>query len=158
MCPGNLERSAVLEIYFAVAGFLLAAVLLVTVTSLVQGALKRREEISRLATGQPQYERNPRMLWVLLLLAISYAGLLRFLDTLTGIRMLDGGIGVALGLYICAHPAANMVNMLFFERGAHHQSSSGTSGIRWLALNLLVLLAGWAVIFLAIRQLVAELP
>jgi hypothetical protein len=147
-----------LEIYFAVAGFLLALVLLATITSLVQGALKRREEFSRLATGQGGYQRNTLVLWVLILVAIAYAGLLRLLDSPTGIRLLDGSIGVALGLYICAHPAANVVNMLFFERSTPRQSTSGTSILQWLALNLAVLLAGWAVIFLAIRQLVAESP
>jgi hypothetical protein len=47
--------------------------------------------------------------------------------------------------------------MLFFKRGAL-QGSSGGSLVRWLALNLFVLLAGWIVLFLVIRQLVAESP
>jgi hypothetical protein len=132
---GKPERSVVLEIHFAVAGFLLALVLLVTITSLVQGALKGREEFARFASGQRGYKRSTLMLWVLILLAIAYAGLLCLLDSPTGIRLLDGSIGVALGLHICAHPAANMVNMLFFEWSTPRQSSSGTAILQWLALN-----------------------
>ena len=52
---------------------------------------------------------------MLLLIAIVYGIALRVLHTLTRFMMLDGGIGVVLGLYICAHPAANAVNMLFFR-------------------------------------------
>ncbi len=92
----------------------------------------------------------------MILLAIAYVGLLRYLHTLTGIAMLDGIVGVALGLYICAHPAANAVNMLFFERDALRQIWSEWSIVRWLALNLLVLLAGWTVIFAGLRQLVGR--
>ena len=74
--------------------------------------------------------------------------------------MLDGAIGVALGLYICAHPAANAVNMLFFERDTARDllrtvRSDGPL-IRWLALNLFVLLVGWMVVFAGIRRLVEK--
>jgi hypothetical protein len=103
--------------------------------------------------GQRQHKRNTRVLWGLVLLAIAFGSSLRYLHTLTGIAMLDGSIGVALGLYICAHPAANAVNMLFFERDTLRQISEW-SVVRWLALNLLVLLAGWMVIFVGLRQLV----
>jgi hypothetical protein len=143
-----------LEIYVALAGFLLTVVLLMTFSFLVQAALKRREDISLLGWGQRQQKRNTRVLWGLILLAIAYISLLRYLHTLTGMSMLDGSIGLALGLYICSHPAANAVNMLFFERGTLRQSASGTSIVRWLALNLLVLLAGWMVVFIGITRLV----
>jgi hypothetical protein len=103
--------------------------------------------------GQRQHKRNTRVLWGLILLAIAFGSSLRYLHTLTGIAMLDGSIGVALGLYICAHPAANAVNMLFFERDTLRQISEW-SVVRWLALNLLVLLAGWMVIFVGLLQLV----
>jgi hypothetical protein len=89
----------------------------------------------------------------MILLALAYNSLLRYLPTLTGSSMLDGSIGVALGLYICSHPAANAIKMLFFERDALHQMPEW-SVIRWLALNLLVLLTGWMVIFAGLRELV----
>ena len=84
---------------------------------------------------------------------MAYIGLLRYLHTLTGVPLLDGSIGIALGLYICSHPAANAVNMLFFERDALRQISEW-SIVRWLGLNLLTLLAGWLVVFVGITRLV----
>ena len=77
-------------------------------------ARARKAQSSFFGSGQGQFKRNPRTLWVLVLAGIVYGSLLRYLRTLTGITMLDGGIGVALGLYICAHPAANAINLLFF--------------------------------------------
>ena len=67
---------------------------------------------------------------------------------------LDGIIGLAFGLYVCSHPAANAVSMLFFERQSLRQVSSGWSAVQWLALNLLTLLAGWMVVFIGITRLV----
>jgi hypothetical protein len=104
--------------------------------------------------GQRQPKRNARVLWGLMLLATVYISLLRALPTLTGIKMLDGSIGVALGLYICAHPAANAVNMLFFERDTLRYIRSDWPLIRWLALNLAVLLTGWVVIFFGLTRIV----
>jgi hypothetical protein len=113
--------------------------------------------MNRTAFPHP-FKRNARVLWVLILAAAAYIVLLRVVPTLTGILMLDGAIGVALGLYICAHPAANAINMLFFERDiardALRASRSDWPLIRWLALNLFVLLVGWMVVFAGIRRLV----
>jgi len=94
---------------------------------------------------QHRHRRNTRILWALALLAAVYIALLSYLHTLTGSSLLDGIIGVLLGLYICSRPAANAVDMLFFERGALRQLSEW-SGIGWLALNMLVFLLGCAVI------------
>lgn len=99
-------------------------------------------------------KRNTRVLWGLILAAVAYGVSLRLLHTLTGKPLLDGIIGIVLGLYICAHPAANAVDMLFFERQALRQTPEW-SIVRWLALNLLVLLAGWVVVFFGLRRLVA---
>jgi hypothetical protein len=101
-----------------------------------------------------QHRRDARMLWILISGAAVYLVLLCVLPTLTGRPFLDGGIGVALGLYICAHPAANAINMLFFERDSLRTVRSDWPLIRWLALNLFVLLAGWMVIFAGLRRLV----
>ena len=137
----------------AVVAFLLTAALVLLTSFFVQDALTKRGKVSLLDAGQRRHKRNTRVLWGLILLATTYWSLLRYLPTLIGIAMLDGGIGVALGLYICAHPAANGVNMLFFERDTLRRLSEW-SVVRWLALNLLVLLAGWMVIFVGIRRLV----
>ena len=137
----------------AVVGFLLIGLLMVTMPFFVQGVLTRKGKGSTLAKGQRRHKRNASVLWRLILLAIGYSALLRYLHTLTGIAALDGSIGLVLGLYICSHPAANAVNMLFFERDTLRQLSEW-SVVRWLALNLLVLLAGWTVIFVGVRRLV----
>ena len=103
---------------------------------------------------QYQYERNTKLLWGLVVLALGYSYLLTFLPTLTGINLLDGSIGVILGLYICSRPAANAVDMIFFERGTLQRITSKGSGLVWLALNLLVLGLGCFVIVLGVIRLV----
>jgi hypothetical protein len=120
-------------------------------------AAKRFDGVSRRLVGQGIPGQSPRkagVLWALILVAILYVALLRLLPTLTGRLVWDGGIGVALGLFICAHPAANAINMLFFEREALQHVPSDGPLMRWLALNLLVLLVGWMVVFVGIRRLV----
>lgn len=79
-----------------------------------------------------QYERNLLVLWGLVALALIYSYLLYFLPTLTGVRLLDGGIGVLLGLYICSHPAGNAVDMLFYGRGTLRRAISGWFGLGWV--------------------------
>lgn len=143
-----------MEILVALVGFVLTLVLVIMISFFVQSALEKREDVALLDLGQRRHKRNARVLWGLLLLAMAYVMLVRYLHTLTGMNMLDGSIGLALGLFICSHPAANAVNMLFFERDALRQAASGWPVVRWLALNLLVLLAGWMVIFVGITRLV----
>jgi hypothetical protein len=99
--------------------------------------------------------RNTGLLWGLLALAVIYGGVLRFLPGVFSNRLLGGFIGVALGLYICSCPAANAVDLLFLERRGGRPFASVWAGAGWLTLNLLVLLAGFAVILLGTRQLAA---
>lgn len=93
----------------------------------------------------------------MILLAIAYGVLILLLFAPAGYDRLAGIIGVLLGLYICSHPAANAVDMLFFEWGAVRQLSKNWSGIGWLALNFLVLLAGWIVIVIGTTRLTARI-
>lgn len=60
--------------------------------------------------------RNVKTMCTLILLAIAYGGWLYYEHTLTGNNKLDGSIGVLLGLFICAHPAANLLDALLFLR------------------------------------------
>jgi len=94
--------------------------------------------------------------WVLVLLGIAYSGVLYYQTTLTGTNNVDGIIGVLLGLYLCSHPAANVVDMLFFGGRDRRQFSSRRSAVLWLALNMLVLLIGWIVIFVGTTRLVGR--
>ena len=113
----------------------------------------RRTITGSLYMDQHRRGRNTKALWGLMLIAVIYSSLLHYLHTLTGVKMLDGIISVLLGLYICSHPAANAVDLLFFERGALQQISSEWSGIGWLALNMLALLVGWIVIVIGATRL-----
>ncbi len=90
---------------------------------------------------------GPRVarLWALLTLAAGYAAL-HFWPALVRWPRADGALGVLLGLYICSHPAANAVDLLFLQRGSLGRALSGWRGAGWLALNGLTMLAGWLVI------------
>jgi hypothetical protein len=92
----------------------------------------------------------------MLLLAILYVGLLHYLHSLTGIPVLDGSIGVVLALYICSRPAINAWEWLFFNSQYLRRIASEWSGVGWLALNTLVLLAGWVVLFAGLTRLVGR--
>lgn len=108
--------------------------------------------------GEHRHGRNIKTMWALILLAIAYGGWLYYQHTLTGNNKLDGSIGVLLGLYICANPAANMLDILFFEGRAGWEGSPGRSTILWLALNLLVLFSGWNVILIGTTRFVSRTP
>ena len=96
------------------------------------------------------------ILLVLVALGIVYSSLLYSQRTLTDINNLDGIIGVVFGLYICSHPAANLVDMLFYRRGIRHQFSSKRTIVLWLALNVLVLLIGGIVIFMGTTRFIGK--
>ena len=100
--------------------------------------------------------RNIKTLWALVLLGTAYSSFLYYQHTLTGTDKVDGIIGVLLGLYLCSHPAANVVDILFFGRGARRQFSSRRNAVLWLVLNMLVLLIGWIVIFIGTTQLIGR--
>ena len=137
----------------AVVGFLLKWLSMIAVLSLVQVALTGTGRASALQRDQRRNGRNTVALWALTLFAAAYAGVIRYLHTLTGNSVLDGSIGLALGLYICSQPAANAVHILLFERDTLSRISERPV-VGWLALNLLVLLAGWMVVFIGLRRLV----
>jgi len=84
---------------------------------------------------------------VLAALGIAYSTLLYFQPALMGRYPLDGIVGVVLGLYISSHPAANLMDMLFYRRGIRYRFSSRRSVVLWLSLNVLVLLVSGIVVF-----------
>ncbi len=90
--------------------------------------------------------RNACLLWLLLACALIYLGLLVARHTVTGNRLWDGSLGVILGLFICSRPAGHAIDLLFAQRGELYHLTRKLSGVGWLALNLLVLFAGWVVI------------
>ena len=107
---------------------------------------------------QHQRGRNVKTMWTLILLAIAYGGWLYYERTLTGDNKLDGSIGVLLGLFISAHPAANLLDALFFSGSTGRSSSSWHSELGWIAFNLLVLFIGWNVIVMGTTYFVRPTP
>ena len=93
-----------------------------------------------------RHKRNTPWLVGMILLAVVYAVLLFTLRTFTNNLRLDGIIGIVLGLYICSHPAANIVDSIIFGRYILRQGLSRRGYVLWWGLNLLVMLAGLAVI------------
>jgi len=95
-------------------------------------------------------------LLVVIVLGIAYTGFLYFQPTLTGRYVLDGIIGVVLGLYISSHPAAHLVEMLFYRRAIRHRFSSKRSVVLWISLNVLVLFISGIVIFVGTTRLIGR--
>ncbi len=93
---------------------------------------------------------------VLILLGVAYSGFLCFQATLTGRHDLDGIIGVILGLFISSHPAAHLVEMLFYRRAIRYRFSSRRSFFLWLSLNVLVLFVSSIVIFVGTTRLIGR--
>ncbi len=87
-------------------------------------------------------------------LALAYVGALWLLGTLTGNDVVDGSIGVLVGLYVCSQPAANAIDLLFFRRHAARDLVAGAGGALWITLNLLVLAAGWVAIWIGALRFV----
>jgi hypothetical protein len=90
--------------------------------------------------------RNRNLLTSLILLGLFYSLLLHFQVRLTGVQQIDGIAGVLLGLFTCAQPAANVLNILLFGRYASPQKVSQRDRAIWCGLNAAVLLVGLIVI------------
>jgi hypothetical protein len=105
---------------------------------------------------EQRHRRKIMMLSVLAVLGIAYGSTLYSQRTLTGMNNLDGILGVVLGLYICSHPAANLVDMLFYRGGIRYPVSSGRSVLLWLALNVSVLLIGGLAIFVGTTRFIGR--
>ena len=93
---------------------------------------------------------------VLIVPGIVYSSFLYFQPTLTGRYVLDGIIGVVLGLYISSHPAAHLVEVLFYRRAMRYSFSSKRSVILWLSLDVLVLFISGMVIFFGTTRLIGK--
>ena len=99
---------------------------------------------------KPKRDRRFWILSGLILAGLLFSALLSARVTLSGDHQVDGILGVLLSLYISSHPAANVLDMLFFARGAHLQGLSRRAYAAWWGLNGLALLSGWYGIFIAL--------
>lgn len=99
--------------------------------------------------------KTGRLLFLLIPAAayLVWASSYRVIDQ---VSITDGSIGVLLGLYICAQPAANGIELMFLDRAAVRRVAAQWNGIGWLALNMLVLIVGWLVIVVGTTQFTAR--
>jgi hypothetical protein len=86
------------------------------------------------------------LLSIVILLSILYSSILAFTNTLTGKNRVDGSIGVLFGLYICSHPVAFFVDLLFYRSLIREKYASRGSLGFWVSVNSLLLLFGWVII------------
>ena len=101
-------------------------------------------------------DRASGRLLLLMGVAGAYGGWEYLLPPRTAVSTPDAVVGVLLGLYICSHPAANGIDLIFAERGAMQRMTSEWSGVRWLALNFLVMLVGWMVLVVGVSRLMGR--
>ncbi len=94
-------------------------------------------------------------MWAFVVIGIAYTGWLYGQGSLTGVERTDGIFGVVLGLYICSHPAAHFVEMLFFRRSNSGQAPSRSLAYR-LGLDLLVMFVGWMTVFVGTIHLIGS--
>jgi hypothetical protein len=106
----------------------------------------------------PDYRPNRKTLLALLVPAAGYLLWQRQAPYWTGIDRLDGSIGLVLGLYLCSRPAANGIDLFFAERGSWRRTFTPRSGLEWLALNAVVMLAGWLVLVTGAARLSLQGP
>ena len=95
---------------------------------------------------QQAKKRTAGMLWILLLVAGAYTGSLAYQHRITGIVRLDGSIGVLLGLFVCSRASSNLIDLILFGKSRRAVGVSRSADARWIALNLLVMAIGCAVI------------
>ena len=103
---------------------------------------------------QPRLEHHTTRMWVSVLFGIAYASVFLYVYTLTGSTTLDGIIGVLLGLYIGSHPAARLLDLLYLQTRIRQELLSSESGASWLAVTILVLLAGIITIVIGANRFV----
>ena len=68
---------------------------------------------------------------------------------LTGRTLIDGAIGIVLGLYVCSHPPPTCWTCSSWTAASCARATE-ERGIAWYVLNLLVLMAGWFVVWTAL--------
>ena len=93
-----------------------------------------------------EYRRKAAVLAFWLVAAVAYSAALHWMHDLTNHPIVDGAIGIALGLYVCSKPAANLLDIIFAQRGTRRPLASGWLSAGWLALNVLTMLVGWFMI------------
>ncbi len=105
---------------------------------------------------EKRHVRNVGLLLVLGVIGLGYGAVLWLRHRLLGGALLDGGIGVLLGPYICSRPVGNLLDMLLFE--TRWRTSTRRADLAWLALNLLVLGLGCLIVMLGATRFATARP
>jgi hypothetical protein len=92
------------------------------------------------------YRSHAGVVAAMVVLAAAYCLVLYERRSLTGHPLVDGLIGMVLGLYICSYPAANMIDIIFYRQATRRRAVSGWSRVGWVSLNTLALLISWLMI------------
>jgi hypothetical protein len=92
------------------------------------------------------HRRRAGVLWFLVLLAAAFNIAVWVHPALTGNDNVNGLGGVFLGLFIASFPAANFLDMILFEEMMQRWKNLKHEDIRWVLLNLFVLLVGLIVV------------
>lgn len=94
--------------------------------------------------------RSKAGLLLLILIAAGYGGFEFYRRAAGSFAQWDGILGVILGLFICAQPAANFLDLLYRSSRAPASNAARWAG---LMLNGLAVLAGISVIIIGTTQL-----
>jgi hypothetical protein len=102
--------------------------------------------------GMEWIKQKIRFLIFLLLLSSIYSGLLYSHIPLTTIIRIDGTVGVILGIYVCAHPAANLADVILYGRYLAVLDLPKSTLIFWWIVNALVMFSGLLVFVLGLLR------
>ena len=98
------------------------------------------------------YQLRTGSLATLFVVAVAYLTWQASLTDITENDRLYGFAGILLGLFICARPATNAIDVLIYERHSWRHVMKGTRGFAWLCLNALVMLAGCLTVIVAVMR------
>ena len=92
------------------------------------------------------------ILWGVFAVAVAYISWQFFQHSLTGHAYLTGWMGVLGGLFVCSQPAANIIDLLFFNHHAVENLLNIGEWITWITLNLLVFFLGCLMITVGVTH------
>jgi len=107
-----------------------------------------------LATYREGYRTG--RLWVLLVPLTAYLVWMSWEASVTGVARVDGTLGVLLGLYAGAHPAANGIDLIFSTRRGRWRNAGPVNSVVWLLLNAAVLTASLFAVIIGAAQFSAR--
>lgn len=102
------------------------------------------------------YQLRTGSLATLFVIAVAYLAWQASLTAITENDRLYGFAGILLGLFICARPATNAIDVLIYERHSWRHVMKGTRGFAWLCLNALVMLAGCLTVIMAVMRATSQ--